>query len=278
MPRADTRYKWPFVGSLDSGELLAYRLYVDARIEPGRSYRIRPTNKRDYLFNGKALTLLRLHPAEYCFRMTFDVSPEDRTDLRDEKSRCVYTDNWSPAGIALNPELQRAHRSVRDAGPTEKEHLMISANLREYLESEGKPYELLHHRRTFTSMETAAAAHVPGDQIAKAVVVEDESGYLLAVVPSTHRLRFSALRERFGHAFGLATEAEIRPLFKDCETGSIPPFGQAYGLKVVVDERLLNEDDVYCESGEHTELLHLYGEDFRDLMAEAEYGDFSRHV
>ena len=156
--------------------------------------------------------------------------------------------------------------------------MAMSNHLREYLESEGRPYELVHHPRTFTSMETAAATHVSGDCVAKTVLVENDAGYVLAVLPSTYRLQFSTLRHRFGHHFGLATEGEMRALFRDCETGSIPPFGKAYGLKVIVDERLLNEDDVYCESGDHTELVHLDGEDFRDLMADAVCGDFSRHV
>jgi Ala-tRNA(Pro) deacylase len=139
-------------------------------------------------------------------------------------------------------------------------------------------YEVVRHPRTFSSMETAEAAHVPGDRVAKSVVVENDTGYMIAVIPATHRLLFGALRERFGTGFGLATEAEIAALFADCEKGAIPPFGEAYGLRVLVDQDLLDEDELYCESGDHSELLHLRGRDFRALMAGAERGGFSRHV
>jgi Ala-tRNA(Pro) deacylase len=127
-------------------------------------------------------------------------------------------------------------------------------------------------------METAEAAHVPGDRLAKTVLVTDEEGYLLAVIPSTHRLLFGALREQFGHRFDLATERDIAALFHECEVGAMPPFGHVYGLRVVVDESLLDADDVYCESGDHTELVHLAGQDFRALMRQAECGRFSKHV
>lgn len=156
--------------------------------------------------------------------------------------------------------------------------MSMSSTLRDYLENSGQPYELMHHPRALTSMETAEAAHVQGDHLAKTVLVEDDDGYLLAVIPSTHRLLFGALREQFGQRFGLATERDIATLFRECEVGAIPPFGQAYGLRVVVDETLLDEDDVYCESGDHTELVHLAGQSFRSLMMRAQHGRFSRHV
>lgn len=156
--------------------------------------------------------------------------------------------------------------------------MSMSMTLRSYLEDSGHPYELMHHPRALTSMETAEAAHVPGDRLAKTVLVEDEEGYLLAVIPSTHRLLFGALREQFGQHFGLATERDIAALFTECEVGAIPPFGQAYGLRVVVDDALLDKDDVYCESGDHTELVHLAGRGFRSLMTHAHHGRISTHV
>jgi Ala-tRNA(Pro) deacylase len=156
--------------------------------------------------------------------------------------------------------------------------MSMSTTLRGYLEAQGRPYEVLHHARAVTSMETAQAAHVPGRRVAKSVLIEDEEGYLIAVIPATHRLLFGVMRERFGHRFGLATEREMKTLFTECEAGSLPPFGQVFGLRVVVDDALLDEDDVYCESGDHTELVHVTGSTFRALMNQAEHGRFSSRV
>ena len=160
--------------------------------------------------------------------------------------------------VVLPAWLWHAEHAVRVAKrrkPQQESAMSMSTTLRGYLETEGRPYELLRHERTFTSMETAEAAHVPGKRLAKTVLVEDEKGYLLAVIPATHRLRFGLMRERFGHHFGLATEREMLALFGECETGAVPPFGEAYGLRVLVDDALLDEDDVYCESGDHTQLV-----------------------
>ena len=119
---------------------------------------------------------------------------------------------------------------------------------------------------------------VAGDRLAKAVVIEDQSRFLVAVIPSTHRLELGALHERLGDQVGLATEAEVRLLFDDCDDGAVPGLAQAYGLDVLVDDALLAQDDVYFEAGTHADLIHMTGAMFRDLMSTAEHGEFSRHV
>jgi Ala-tRNA(Pro) deacylase len=154
----------------------------------------------------------------------------------------------------------------------------MSITLREYLDDRNVEYDLVHHRRTRTSMETAAAAHIAGDKLAKSVMVEDEHGFTTVVIPCTHRVQFGELRAQVGHAFGLATEDELQHVFNDCEVGAIPALGQAYGLSVLVDEALLEQDEVYFEAGDHTGLIHMSGEEFESLMATAGQGHFSRHV
>jgi len=154
----------------------------------------------------------------------------------------------------------------------------MSNTLREYLDDQGTQYDLVHHPRTFTSMETAAAAHVVGEKLAKSVVVGAKDEYVMAVIPSTHRLRLETLRAGFGHPFDLVSETDIGRLFKDCELGSVPALGQAYGMQVAVDETLLDLDEIYFESGDHTQLVHMSGEDFRALMVQARRGPFGEHV
>jgi Ala-tRNA(Pro) deacylase len=49
-------------------------------------------------------------------------------------------------------------------------------------------------------------------------------------------------------------------------------------MKVAVDETLLDLDEIYFESGDHTQLVHMSGQDFRALMAQAPSGQFGQHV
>lgn len=156
--------------------------------------------------------------------------------------------------------------------------MSISNTLREYLENQNTHYDLVPHPETFTSMETAAAAHVPGDKLAKSVVLEAKDDYVIAVIPSTHRLNLETLRQVFGHPFDIVTENDLSRMFKDCELGSVPALGQAFGIKVAVDEDLLELDEIYFESGDHTQLVHMSGQDFRALMSKAPRGHLGQHV
>ncbi|MCF6338732.1 MAG: YbaK/EbsC family protein [Gammaproteobacteria bacterium] len=156
--------------------------------------------------------------------------------------------------------------------------MAVAATLREYLNRWGVEYEVVPHAHTGSSLETAEAAHVPGDKLAKCVMTGDYRGYLMVVVPASHEVEFSLLDEQLDRRLELATEEELADIFVDCELGAIPPLGEAYGIDVAVDRRLAECDDVYFEAGDHAELLHLRGEDFRDLMAGAEHGDYSRHL
>jgi Ala-tRNA(Pro) deacylase len=156
--------------------------------------------------------------------------------------------------------------------------MAVATTLKEYLNRWGVEYEVVPHEYTGSSQETAQAAHVPGDKLAKCVMTEDYRGYLMVVVPASHEVEFSLLDENLDRRLELAEEEELADIFVDCELGAIPPLGEAYGVDVAVDDSLADCDDVYFEAGDHAELLHLRGEDFRDLMAGAEHGHFSRHL
>lgn len=156
--------------------------------------------------------------------------------------------------------------------------MAIAITVREYLEKHGIDYEVLPHTYTTNSMRTAEAAEIPGDQLAKSVILEDELGYLMAVIPATHHIELGAISQQLHRRLGLATESELSMLFNDCELGAIPPVGNAYGVKMIMDDSLNDMSDVYFESGDHTDVIRVRGDDFRNLNRNAIHGHFSRHL
>lgn len=156
--------------------------------------------------------------------------------------------------------------------------MAIAMTLQNYLDKEHIEYDVIKHAHTLCSSETAQAAHIPGSQLAKSVLLEDESGYLLAIIPSTHRVQIGRLHKQLKRNLGLATENELDHLFDDCETGAIPPLAQAYGIDVIFDDAICMNPHVYFEAGDHTELIHVSCEAFQSLMANAPHGRFSKHI
>ncbi|MFU8817168.1 MAG: aminoacyl-tRNA deacylase [Pseudomonadales bacterium] len=150
----------------------------------------------------------------------------------------------------------------------------MAKTVHDYLAEHEVEYDVVPHAPAGTSMETAEHAHVPGRSFAKAVVVEDRDNCALVVVPATDHIHLGELRRELGSTYGLATEGEVRQLFADCDPGSVPPFGQAYGLEVLVDSGLLKQPRVFVESGDRAALLAISGEHFRRLMKNARSGRY----
>jgi len=156
--------------------------------------------------------------------------------------------------------------------------MTIANKLRQYLDSEGVHYDVTAHPRTATTSESAEAAHIPGSWMAKSVVVHHELGYVLAVVPSTHRVELGTLQDVLDKRLGLATEDEVTTLFNDCEIGAIPPIGAAYGVPVVLDESVGDAPHLYFEGGDHKSLVHVSADGFRVLTKDARRARFSHHA
>lgn len=140
------------------------------------------------------------------------------------------------------------------------------------------PYGVVGHPHTFSAMETAAAAHVPGDRVAKGVVLRDANGYVLAVVPSTHKVSSRALENTLARDLRLATEEELSAIFLDCDRGAVPPIGVAYGLPTIVDATLTDAPEIFFEAGDHRRLIRVSHDGFGALMREAVQANFGRHV
>lgn len=152
--------------------------------------------------------------------------------------------------------------------------MTIAPRTRSFLEQSGVAWTLLPHQRAESARGAALAAHVPAERLAKAVLLSDVQGYLLAVVPASHRIGLDRLRDALGRKLELATERELAAIFADCDIAALPPFGAAYGIPTVVDEALLHLTEAYFEAG-HTEALgRMAGADFASLFVGRPHGPY----
>jgi Ala-tRNA(Pro) deacylase len=152
----------------------------------------------------------------------------------------------------------------------------MAITVREFLADAGIPFDVVHHSHTGSSRDAAAAAQVSPTQVAKCVLLEDDEGYLMAVIPATHRVEMEKLRRVLGRELVLATEQELANVFGDCAKGAIPPVGQAYGVETIWDESFADCPDVYFEAGNHEDLVHISGRDFRAMMQRATHDRIGR--
>ncbi len=152
--------------------------------------------------------------------------------------------------------------------------MTIATRLKHHLDAKGLPFDMIPHPYAATASECAEAAHVPGDHLAKSVLIHMEEGPMLAVVPSNHQIDLSALQSVTDRRLGLAAESEMQDLFDDCDLGAAPPVGEAYGVPTIVDNSLSGLDKIWFEAGDHKTLIEMRGKDFDKLMKGAEHASF----
>jgi Ala-tRNA(Pro) deacylase len=154
--------------------------------------------------------------------------------------------------------------------------MAIAKTLINYLEEKGVDYDLVEHAHTSTSFASARASDLPPHQVAKAVVLKDDGGYVVSVLPTNHSLEIEWVNEELNRNLEMACEDEFKSLFKDCEAGAVPALGEAYGMQVIWDDDLAYTADVYIEAGDHEHLIWLDRKAFKKLMSSLPHTVISR--
>lgn len=139
--------------------------------------------------------------------------------------------------------------------------------LKEFLDSHSVKYVTITHSTAYTAQESAASAHVSGDELAKTVMVKLDGNLAMAVLPASRHIDFERLRTATGaNTVELANEEEFKDRFPDCDVGAMPPFGNLYGMDVFVSKELTEGKNIAFNAGSHVELIKLGYEDYSRLV------------
>lgn len=143
---------------------------------------------------------------------------------------------------------------------------MPIGKLREFLDANDVKYVTIKHSLAYTAPEVAASAHIPGKEVAKTVIVKIDGKMAMAVLPSSFHVDLGALKEAVGaKSVVLASEAEFKDLFPECQAGAMPPFGSLYGMELYVAESLQDDEEIAFNACSHTELIRMSYKDFESL-------------
>ncbi|MFC1716346.1 aminoacyl-tRNA deacylase [Candidatus Poribacteria bacterium] len=127
----------------------------------------------------------------------------------------------------------------------------------EFLRSKGIDFEKLEHVPVTTSSAAAGARGSNLSQGAKAIVVKAGDDYYHLIISAAVRLDNKKLRKILGtRRVRFARSEELLEL-TGCLPGSVPPFGNLFGLPVLMDDALLSEEIVYFNCGSHTVSLRM---------------------
>ncbi|MCI0683072.1 MAG: YbaK/EbsC family protein [Gemmataceae bacterium] len=137
--------------------------------------------------------------------------------------------------------------------------------LSQFLADQHVAFETMLHPPAFTAQKLAKFLHIPGRQVVKCVVLITAAGPVLAVLPAPWRVNLDRVRHGLRTDVRLAGEAEVIELFRDCERGSLTPFGRLYGLTTILEAALAPETLIVFEAQSHGVAIRMRCRDFEML-------------
>lgn len=144
---------------------------------------------------------------------------------------------------------------------------MRGEKIKNYLDRNNIPYNILTHPLAYSAHMTAHSAHIPGRNVAKTVIVKVNGQFTMIVVTANQKVNLHLLKNIFKTTdVELAHESDFMNCFPDCELGAMPPFGFLYGMQEIVSEELTKDDEIVFNAGTHTELIRMKYEDFVNLV------------
>ena len=139
---------------------------------------------------------------------------------------------------------------------------VVTERLERWLRESGAGFELFEHAPVRTSADAARVRGTRLEDGAKALVVWAEDRYVHCVLPAHRRADNARLRAILGTGkLRFATPDELAAL-TGCAPGAVPPFGNLFGLPVLVDEELTTTERIAFNAGSNSVSITMRTSDF----------------
>jgi len=131
------------------------------------------------------------------------------------------------------------------------------------LENLGIPYRVFRHAKPIRSLEQAAAERGQSPrQVVRSILFRTGAGeYLLVLAAGPEQISWPALRRRVGKSrLTMARPAEVLEI-TGYRVGAVGPLGLKAAVPVLVDERILAQEEISMGSGERGTAIILKSAD-----------------
>ena len=141
----------------------------------------------------------------------------------------------------------------------------VTERLERWLGGHGACFRLLEHAAVFTSEEAAQVRGTPIEAGAKALVLVAAGEPVHVVLAGHRRVDNARLRAILGtRTLRFATPEELLAL-TGCVPGAVPPFGNLFGLPVLVDEELTRREEIAFNAGGNAVSIVMRCDDFLQI-------------
>lgn len=152
----------------------------------------------------------------------------------------------------------------------------MDKKLQKLLDGNKTKYEITEHKKVYTAFNEAETQHLKGKEVAKTVLVKADKSFALVVVSAVKHVDFNKVKKALkAKKISMAKESDITKVLKT-KVGLIHPFGNLYGLPVLIENSLLKLKTLIASPGSYTESIEFKPKDFVKLV-EPMKGSFSKN-
>ncbi len=157
--------------------------------------------------------------------------------------------------------------------------MAIAYTIKQYLDNNRIVYTVLDLPEITSLAQAATAAGIPPRSLAQTVLLKDQIGLVMAVIPVTYELDTDSLCKILHRKLEPAQDMQITAIFRDCKPGFIPPLGEAYGVRAIIDDSLIQSGDICFASGNSAHLVKVTSKSFHIMQRNAWLGgSFARPI
>jgi Ala-tRNA(Pro) deacylase len=139
-------------------------------------------------------------------------------------------------------------------------------NLVRYLDDQKVEYRVRRHVPAYKAHDVAAATHAPDSEMAKTLIVQAGQQKWMVILRADYRIDQRLLRDALEqHSIHMVPEEELETLFPNCEVGAMPPFGNLYGIPVIVNKQIAEEEEIVFNACTHSDSIRMKYRDFARL-------------
>jgi prolyl-tRNA editing enzyme YbaK/EbsC (Cys-tRNA(Pro) deacylase) len=149
----------------------------------------------------------------------------------------------------------------------------VSVQIIDLLRKNDLWFETFEHEPVRTSEDAAKIRHGYSlHQGAKTLIMQIKISnvgrkFVMLVVPGDLQFDNVKVKELFGaKEIRFATETEVATLTNGVLPGGIPPFGNLFGLEVIVDPRLFENEKIIFNAGDRRISIGMKSADYRKLV------------
>lgn len=148
-----------------------------------------------------------------------------------------------------------------------------------HLDRHALPYRIMHCPAIDTLGQAALRLGIAARQVVRSVLLKDQDGLVMAILPLNHILDFPLLCHTLQRSLEPMYGSETQRFFEQhqCNAGCQPPLPPAFAIPALVDSCVVADPEamLYFDAGSGDALINMRAADFQHLLGEVRWGNFA---